>query len=162
MYNRMKEKHIFLCFDVLKQIEKLSTCASKKVACLVLKDTRIVSYGYNGTPPGFQHCNEIFSADEILANTDMRHEHHEWSSKHELHAEQNAIAFCARNGISTDGLSIFCTLSPCIDCSKLIIASGITDVYFTKLYDYNEKGLDFLHQNSVATHDLTLLLEVYT
>lgn len=104
------------------------------------KDERIISTGYNGTAPHQQHCCEIF-------NDDLK-DHHEWSLNNEIHAEQNVISFCAKNGISTNGCQMFITLSPCIHCAKLIVAAGIKEIYFTEPYTENQ-GIKFLISNNV-------------
>lgn len=79
-----------------------------KVGAVLVHDRRVVSMGYNGKPAGCTHIHRDgnYELDEI-------------------HAEQNAIAFAARRGISTDGATLYCTVAPCIHCAKLLIAAGI-------------------------------------
>lgn len=127
--------------EVCISTSHLSTCVSKQVGCILIKNNRIVAIGYNGVPSGETHCNNIFNK-----NFD-RDEHSSWSKLHEYHAEENLLLFCLRNGISTEGCILFVTLSPCINCAKLISNSGIKKVYYIEEYDRDIKGLEFLKQH---------------
>lgn len=113
----------------VQELAKQSNCVSHKVGCLIIKDDRIISMGYNGTPAGFKNCSEVF--------TDYfdREEHHKWSLRYEIHAEMNALMYAAKNGIATQGATMICSLEPCDNCLKAIIQSGITTLYFLKKYD---------------------------
>lgn len=114
-----------------------SKCVSKHVGAVIAKDKRIISTGYNGTPPGFRNCNQEFTNYD--AATD-RERHHEWSKMYEVHAELNAIAFAARNDIGIDGAEIYTILQPCDDCLKNIIAAGIKKIYYVIPYDKASKN----------------------
>lgn len=114
----------------VRELAKQSNCVSHKVGCLIIKDDRIISMGYNGTPAGFKNCNEVFSENYF-----NREEHHQWSLRYEIHAEINALMYAAKNGISTSGATMICSLEPCDNCLKAIIQSGITTLYFLKKYD---------------------------
>ena len=97
-----------------------------KVGCIIAKDRRILSTGYNGTLPGRNNLCEIDGStiDEVM------------------HAEQNALIFCAKHGLSTDGCSIYVTLSPCMHCAKMIIMAGIKKVFYeTEYRDTSPLGL---------------------
>lgn len=113
-----------------------SNCVSKKVGAIIVLNGRIVSTGYNGTPKGFINCNEQFP--NYNPTTD-REAHHKWSETHEIHAEENAIAFAARNDIGIEGAEIYTILQPCDRCLKLIIASGIKKIYYVIPYDKASK-----------------------
>jgi len=140
----MKDKLKTYFANVCKETAKLSSCISKQIGAVIVRDNRIISVGYNGVASGQIHCNDIF-------NTTNRKAHHEWSQKNEIHAEQNAICFCAKSGLSTDGATIFITVRPCNACAKLIIASGIKEVYYLESYDkYSEdNGLELLTKNFI-------------
>ena len=110
----------------------MSNCVSIKVGCIIVKNGRILSSGYNGTPPDYINCNEKF----LNYNSDLdRKIHHKWSKMHTIHAEMNAILFAAKNGVSILDSIMFVTHQPCWDCSKNIIVSGIKEVYFKYKYD---------------------------
>jgi len=112
-----------------------SKCVSHKVGAVIAKNKRIISTGYNGTPPGFQNCNKKFDK-----NNYDREEHHKWSKIYEVHAEMNAIAFAAKHDIGIEGAEIYTILQPCDDCLKNIIAAGIKKIYYVFEYDKSEKS----------------------
>jgi dCMP deaminase len=114
-----------------------SKCVSKHVGAVIAKDKRIISTGYNGTPPGFKNCNQEFPSYDPATD---RERHHEWSKMYEVHAELNAIAFAARNDIGIDGAEIYTILQPCDDCLKNIIAAGIKKIYYVIPYDKASKN----------------------
>lgn len=111
---------------------ELSHCVSHQVGAVLVKDGRIISTGYNGSPPGYINCDEKFDKNNF-----EREAHHEWSNIYEPHAEGNAIGFAAKNGISTEGSTIYCTLQPCLNCTKMIITAGIKRIVYDKSYDKN-------------------------
>ena len=112
---------------------KLSYCKRKQVGALIVKDRTIISDGYNGTPSGFENCCE----DE---NNQTK-----W---YVLHAEANAILKISRSTQSCEGATLYLTLSPCKECSKLIFQSGIKRVVYIQDYSDNE-GLAFLKDAGV-------------
>jgi len=142
----MKEKMINYFKNVVNETAKLSTCQSKQVGALLVKDNRILSIGYNGVPSGQKHCNEIKFKD--------REEHHRWSELNEIHAEMNCIAFAAKNGIATKDTTLIVQLSPCINCAKLIVASEIKEVYYSEKYDKDKFGIEFLQNCGVKVYKL--------
>ena len=119
---------------------KLSYCSRKQVGALIVKDRMIISDGYNGTPSGFENVCETDSG------------HTKW---YVLHAEANAILKVARSNQSTEGATLYQTLSPCKDCSKLIHQSGIKRVVFIDKYKDTE-GIDFLLRAGVEVTHLPL------
>ena len=112
---------------------RLSYCKRKQVGALIVKDRTIISDGYNGTPSGFENCCE----DE---NNQTK-----W---YVLHAEANAILKISRSTQSCEGATLYLTLSPCKECSKLIFQSGIKRVVYIQDYSDNE-GLSFLKDAGV-------------
>jgi len=132
-------------------MEKNSTCIRLKIAAVIVKDDRIISSGWNGAPSGMIHCNEYFEHVKDTNSEDFKKLHAEFSERNELHAEQNAIAFAARNGINTEGSILFTSVSPCASCAKLIIAAGIKTVYYKVEYDRSNAGLDLLNDCNIET-----------
>jgi dCMP deaminase len=118
----------------------LSYCERKKVGALIVKDRMIISDGYNGTPSGFENVCETDLGDT------------KW---YVLHAEANAILKVARSTQSTEGATLYQTLSPCKDCSKLIHQSGIKRVVFINKYKDTE-GVDFLIKAGVEVSHIPL------
>lgn len=117
---------------------KLSHCKRKQVGALIVKERMIISDGFNGTPSGFDNCCE----DEEGKT--------KWKV---LHAEANAILKVASSTQSTKGATLYITLSPCTDCSKLIHQSGIKRVVYANAYK-DLSGLEFLEKAGVEVQHL--------
>jgi len=117
---------------------KLSYCKRRKVGALIVKDRMIISDGYNGTPTGFEN----FCEDE-----------ENYTKWYVLHAEANAITKVASSAQSSKGATLYVTLSPCRDCSKLIFQSGIIRVVYHEEYK-DRSGLDFLIKAGVEVKQI--------
>ena len=118
----------------------LSHCDRKQVGAIIVKDGMIIADGYNGTPSGFDNCCE----------DDLGETH--W---YVLHAEANAILKLARSNNSAEGATLYITLSPCRDCSKLIHQAGIVRVVYRD--DYKDtSGLDFLKSANVEVEQISI------
>ncbi|MCK9321922.1 MAG: dCMP deaminase family protein [Bacteroidales bacterium] len=112
---------------------KNSYCKRRQVGALIVKDKMIISDGYNGTPSGFE--NECEDENYI-------------TKPYVLHAEANAITKVAKSGNSSSGATLYVTTSPCIECAKLIIQSGIIRVVYLNKYNKTE-GLDLLKRAGI-------------
>lgn len=112
-----------------------SYCRRRQVGAIIVKDKMIISDGYNGTPAGFENVCE--DPDTGL------------TKPYVLHAEANAITKVARSNNSSDGATLYVTASPCLECAKLIIQSGIRTVVFNELYRITD-GLDLLRRAGIA------------
>jgi dCMP deaminase len=128
-----KEQQKQLRYDkaYLKMAESwsaLSHCSRRKVGAIIVKDDMIISDGYNGTPAGFDNCCENEQGET------------EW---YVLHAEANAILKVAKSTNNSKDAILYLTLSPCKDCSKLVLQAGIKKVVFKELYK-DTSGVDFL------------------
>lgn len=130
-----------------------STCCRKQVGCLLVKDRVVISTGYNGVAKGQKHCNEIFSPEMMKKPTFMA-DHGAFSTRYELHAEQNAIAQVAKNETNPEGAIAYVTLSPCVNCAKLLIASGIKEVYYYEEYDRDTSGIELLKECGVNVRQI--------
>tara|TARA_B100002019_G_C21135438_1_gene530460 strand:- start:36 stop:473 length:438 start_codon:yes stop_codon:yes gene_type:complete len=123
-----------------KTWSKLSKARRKKVGCIIVKNGAIISDGYNGTPKGFDNNCEI-NLDE--------HDKKALLTKPEvLHAESNAITKLAKSNNSSNGATMYITIAPCLECSKLIIQSGIKRVVYKNFYK-NLDGVKLLKQSGV-------------
>lgn len=164
----MSQKYNETFKDVLRILQKNSTCIRKQIGTVIVKSDRIVGTGWNGVPSGFTHCNKIFQIVEqptIVGNPDLNpepnkyyihgtevtkehfmYQHHDFSEKQELHSEQNAIICLAKNGISPEGAEMYTTLAPCSNCAKAILAAGIKKLYYMEEYDRSSAGLDLLKE----------------
>jgi len=110
-----------------------SYCQRRKVGALIVKDSMIISDGFNGTPSGFENVCEDESGH---------------TRPYVLHAEANAITKVARSNNSSDGATLYVTASPCMECSKLIIQAGIKRVVFNELYRLAD-GIDLLERAGI-------------
>ncbi len=128
---------------IAKEWSLLSYCKRKQVGAIIVKDRMIISDGYNGTPSGFENCCED---NEGLTRWDV------------LHAEANAILKVARSTQSCEGATLYITLSPCKDCSKLIHQSGIKRVVYHNGYR-DDSGLQFLIKAGIEVQQITVLEE---
>ena len=130
--------------NIAHELASASKCVSKRVGAVIVKNGRILSTGYNGTPAGYTNCCDHW-------NDEYTSEHHEWSKTYEIHAEMNAIIWAAREGISIKNATIYVTLEPCSDCSKNIIASGIKRIVYGKSYEHINSDVvtNFIKDNGV-------------
>ena len=110
-----------------------SYCVRRKVGVLVVKDKMIISDGYNGTPSGFENVCE---------------DDNNVTKPYVLHAEANAITKLARSSNNSDGSTLYVTAAPCIECSKLIIQSGIKRVVYGEKYRL-EEGIELLRKANI-------------
>ena len=126
----MKQKKLDEVYiNVAKQISTLSHCVRSKVGAVLVKEGNIIAFGYNGTPSGMDNCCEQENV----------------TLPHVIHAEVNAVLKAARTGAAVEGSTLYLTLSPCLDCSKLILQAGIKRVVYLETYR-NLDGPNFLKQ----------------
>lgn len=141
MKEKKKSKYDKAYLRIAKEWGQLSYCKRKQVGAIIVKDRMIISDGYNGTPTGFENCCE----DE-----------EGYTKWYVLHAEANAISKVARSTQSCEGATLYITLSPCKECSKLIHQSGIKRVVYYEGYK-DDSGLDFLRKAGVEVEHITEL-----
>ncbi len=116
--------------DIASLVASRSTCIRRQVGAVIVKDNRILSTGYNGTPTGIRHCLERGCLrDELNIPSGQRHE-----LCRGLHAEQNAIIQAAYHGVSIEAGAIYSTNQPCIICAKMIINAGLKKVIIRDTY----------------------------
>ncbi len=154
--------------------DRHSKCASKSVACVIVKDEKPISIGINGTPSQHVNCNEIYlKQDSVLYKAategklheqpdelsvlhngqvfhrcDNQEEHHEWSKLNEIHAEINALGKLAADSTSARHATAYVTHSPCHACSLALIASKIDRVVYSTGYEYGD-GLKLMRQSGI-------------
>ena len=142
----MKKKHIDAYMDVAKRFAQLSTAERLKVGSIIVKDDRIISIGYNGTPAGWdnecEYADYMDDGDFVLR-----------TKPEVIHAEANAIAKLAKSSESGDGSIMFLTHSPCMDCAKQIFTAGIKKVYFGNNYR-SDDGINFLKKCNVEVEKI--------
>lgn len=154
---RCKQKNLDEVFmKMCQEFSSLSKCVSYKVACLLVKDNRIISTGINGSVPGTKNCCEVFNKNNF-----DREKHKIFSDENEIHAEMNAIIYAAKYGISIDSSVAYCTLEPCIHCCKNLAVTGISRIVYNKKYDrfddvYRKERNKFLKKQNIKLNQITL------
>ncbi len=126
--------------NIAREVATRSTCDRKHIGAVVARDKTILSTGYNGSIRGLPHCDEV--GHEMIDGHCIR----------TTHAEANAIAQAAKNGVRVDEAEIFVTASPCYTCFKLIANSGIKTIYYDEFYrderilkHAKEAGIELVH-----------------
>lgn len=133
----MKDKFIKYFMDVAIRTSELSYAKRLKVGCIVVKEDRIISIGYNGTPKGWNNnCEDILENGELKTKDSV------------IHAERNAIAKLARSNESAEKSVMFITCSPCLTCAEYIALSGIEEIYYKDVYRCSD-GLEYLKKHGV-------------
>lgn len=128
-------------FATLAQVTSTrSACERLKVGCVLVKDNRIVSQGYNGYLPGCEHKQVMRDGHEIAT----------------VHAEQNAVTDCARRGVSCNGATAYITHYPCINCSKILCASGIKEIKYINDYRNDDMSAYFCNISGVKLEKCSL------
>jgi dCMP deaminase len=135
----LKQKHIDMFMEIAEVVASKSTARKLQVGAVAVRDQRIVSIGYNGTPPGMDNnCENQCEDGSLMTRPEV------------IHAEMNAIYKMARDGESGKGADLFVTHMPCFECAKAILSVGFNNVYYRKAYR-NSDGINLLMNNGIAT-----------
>lgn len=136
----MREKY---WLDVCNVVASNSKCLSRKVGAIIVRDTFIVSTGYNGPPIGYPHCNNFDTLNSICPRRKKGYEASEGLEYcPAVHAERNAISIAAKLGHSTDRCTIYLNCGiPCFECAKSLINAGIKEVVVKDMVDYEKRGI---------------------
>ena len=134
--------------DICTKVGEMSTCDRGRVGCILVKDRRIISTGYSGSPSGTEHCD------------DFGHEMVDGHCVRTVHAEQNAIIQAAKYGVSTENATAYVSLTPCYTCAKMLINAGIKRVVIQNEYHDSERtkeifieaGVEILIYSSKLTY----------
>lgn len=108
--------------SIAREVATRSTCPRLAVGAVIVRDKRILTTGYNGSPAGMPHCEDVGCLIRIVDGRE--------SCQRTLHAEQNAIIQAAYHGVSVRGAVIYCTHQPCLVCTKMILNAGIEEVNY--------------------------------
>jgi dCMP deaminase len=142
------KKHIKLFMDIANTISQMSVANKLKVGSVIVKNSNIIGFGWNGTPSGWDNtCDDPVQTQDGDYVLKTRPE--------VIHSESNAILKVARSTESTVGATMFCTHSPCLDCAKLIFQSGINTLYYRNQYRSTD-GIEFLKKSNVEVVQLDI------
>lgn len=136
--NNMKMIRYYL--NIAKHRSTLSCAIKKKVGCVIIKNSTLISDGYNRTPAGYDNKCEDFNNKT------------KW---YVIHAEADAILKLSKSSASSNDSTLYTTLSPCKDCAKMILESNISQVYYIEEYK-DKTGIIFLNNNGVVCHQISL------
>jgi dCMP deaminase len=142
-YGRKQEQFDRRYLEMAAIWARNSYCKRRQVGALIVKGKMIISDGYNGTPAGFEN---------VCEDEDFK------TKPYVLHAEANAITKVARSNNSSDGATLYITSSPCMECAKLIIQSGIRRVVYCSKY-HNEDGLMLLNRAGIEVVYIEMIIE---
>lgn len=132
----MRDRDLFF-LQIAELYATRATCPRAHVGCVAVRDNRIIATGYNGSLKGAPHCEDV----GCIVGPD-------WGCTRTVHAEANVIAYAAKHGVSLSDCALFCTLSPCESCARLIVQSGITQVVCGERYR-DESGMTVLRDGGV-------------
>lgn len=139
--------------DIARLVARRSTCLRRQVGAVLVKDKNILATGYNGTPSGLRHCSEVGCLRQLQnVPSGQRHE-----LCRGLHAEQNAIIQAAKHGTNISCAILYCTNTPCVICSKMIINAGIRRVVYLEGYP-DRLSLEMLAESGIEVTSLDDLL----
>lgn len=131
--------------EITEMVASRSTCDRAYVGCLLVNDDhRIVSTGYNGSVSGNPHCSQI------------GHQMRDGHCIATIHAEMNALLYCAKEGIATKGTTAYITHFPCLNCTKSLIQAGITAIYYQHDYRQDDYAIELLVKNKIPYNKLSL------
>ncbi|MBI2140710.1 cytidine/deoxycytidylate deaminase family protein [Candidatus Woesearchaeota archaeon] len=144
--------------DLAMMVGMRGTCNRGRAGCVIVKEKRIMTTGYVGSPPGLAHCDDIGHWFKQTIHEDGSITQH---CIRTVHAEANAIAQAAKYGIDIDGGTLYCKMEPCLDCTKLLISSGIKKVVCEKRYHAAKESREMLDEAGVKLEVLQDTIEEY-
>lgn len=136
--------------EITRLVATRSSCLRRQVGALLVKERNILATGYNGVPSGITHCDVTGCLrEQRQVPSGERHE-----LCRGLHAEQNAIIQAARHGVNISGATLYCTDSPCIICSKMLINAGVEQIIYQRGYP-DRLSLEMLGEAGIAFHQFS-------
>lgn len=133
--------------NILDAISKRATCDRGKSACIIVRDNRILSTGYVGSPPGLKDCYENGHLIRQITYENGETKEH---CMRTIHAEQNAIVNAARFGVALENSTLYSTMEPCYTCSMLIIATGIKRIVCKNKYHASQDSINILNEAGIS------------
>lgn len=144
--------------DMMDTVAMRATCDRGRSGCIIVKDKRIISTGYVGSPSGIPHCDDVGHLMKQVIDDDGTTRQH---CMRTIHAEQNAICQAAKHGISLEGSTLYCKMEPCRVCAMLIISCGIKKVVAKSMYHAAQETRDMFTQAGVNMVVLENTVENY-
>ena len=145
--------------DMMNTVATRATCDRGKSGCIIVRDKRIISTGYVGSPSGLPHCDDAGHLMKQVIDDDGTTRQH---CMRTIHAEQNAICQAARHGISLEGSTLYCKMEPCRVCAMLIISCGIKHVIAQSMYHAAQETREMFEMAGVDLKVLEQSVETYS
>ena len=145
--------------EVCRAIAKRATCDRGRSGCVIARDNQLLVTGYVGAPRGLPHCDDVGHQFKKIQHEDGSVSQH---CVRTVHAEQNAICQAAKRGISIDGATLYCKMTPCRTCTMLIINCGIKRLIAEKRYHDSADSIELFKQAGVILEHLSDTVEEYT
>ena len=145
--------------DMMDTVATRATCNRGKSGCIIVKEKRIISTGYVGSPPGLDHCDEVGHLMKQVIDDDGTTRQH---CMRTIHAEQNAICQAAKHGTSLADSTLYCKMEPCRVCAMLIISCGITKVVAKSMYHAAGETREMFEKAGIEMVVLEESVEEYT
>lgn len=143
----MKPRMVEYYMKVAELTAGLSRARRLQVGCVIVKEDNIISFGWNGTPPGWDNnCEDPvhdFNDDGKIDVVDLK------TRPEVIHAEANALIKLAKSSMSSEGSTIFLTHAPCVECAKLIATSRVDKIFYRAQYR-NQDGVEFLEKSKIS------------
>lgn len=144
--------------EVCRAVAKRATCDRGRSGCVIAKDKQILVTGYVGSPKGIPHCDEVGHQMKTMIHEDGHQSQH---CVRTAHAEQNAIVQAAKMGVSIDGGTVYCKMTPCAVCCKMIINAGIKRVVCEKRYHAGSESEEMFRQVGIELNFFDENVESY-
>ena len=144
--------------EIVKMVGSRGTCDRGRSGSVITKDKRIISTGYVGSPIGIGHCDELGHEMHTVIHEDGHDSRH---CIRTTHAEQNAIAQAARDGVALEGATLYCMMTPCYTCAKIIINSGIKRVVCEQDYHAGVRSKEIFKEARIKYELLNNVVMAY-
>lgn len=156
VYRRPSWDEYFL--EMSRTVAKRATCDRGRSGCVIVRDKRILTTGYVGSPPGMAHCDEVGHQMKKMVHEDGSES---WHCVRTLHAEQNAILQASKLGISLEGATLYCRMTPCRVCAMLIMGTGIKRVVCERLYHAGQESEEMFKKAGIAFQTTETAVQKY-
>ncbi|MFT6361260.1 MAG: dCMP deaminase [Candidatus Paceibacteria bacterium] len=144
--------------EIMSMVGKRGTCDRGQAGSIITRDNRILATGYAGAPSGIPHCDDVGHEMHTVTQPNGGETQH---CTRTTHAEQNAIAAAARHGVAIEGGTIYCKMTPCYICAKLIINSGLKRVIALKDYHAGDRSKEIFKEAGITYDLVNSNIEIY-
>lgn len=144
--------------EIMRVTGLRSTCDRGYVGSVITRDNRILTTGYAGSPRGAAHCSEVGHEMHSVTHSDGRVTEH---CIRTVHAEQNALITAARHGISTLGATVYCKMTPCYTCAKLLVNAGVSRIVVLNDYHASKRSKELFSEVGISLEIINLEVEKY-